>query len=70
MELPLFSDWDIQETMWGMFLPFLKILVDRQEGREVLPALSTAVHTGESLGDLSDGYSVEVGQTTMRTYKQ
>ena len=54
-------------SMWGMFLPGLKILVDRQEGLEVLPALSTAVHTGESLGDLSDGYSIEVRQTTMST---
>ena len=50
--------------MWGMFLPFLKILVDRQEGLEILSALSTAVDTGKSLGDLSDGYSVEIRQTT------
>ena len=49
-----------------MFLPFLKILVDRQEGLEILSALSTAVHTGESLGDLRDGHSIEVRQTTVK----
>ena len=46
------------------FLPFLKIPVNRQEGLEILAALGTVVDTGESLGDLSDGYSVEIRQTT------
>ena len=48
-----------------MFLPFLKILVDSQKGLEILSALSTAVDSGESLGDLSDGYSIEIRQTTI-----
>ena len=46
------------------FLPFLEIPVNRQECLEIIAALGTVVQTGESLGDLSDGYSVEIRQTT------
>ena len=45
-------------------LPFLKILVNRQEGLEIIAALGTVVDTGQSLGDLSNGYSVDIRQTT------
>ena len=38
--------------------------MNRQEGLEIIAALGTVVHTGQSLGDLSDGYSVEIRQTT------